>query len=283
MTPAAKLGAYAVVLAVSLGGGALAGSAVGPIDEGGDAAGEPTGHGHDDSPPDAVEGHEQEVPGGVLVAADGYRMEADETILAAGSPGPFTFRITGPDERSVDEPHLVVVGADLATYLHVHPHRVDGRTWSVELPGLAPGTYRAFADFAVPGGPELTLGLDLAVPGNAVFAPLPAPGATAAVDGYEVALSGTPAAGSASDVELTVTKDGRAVTDLEPYLGSFGHLVAIRSGDLAYLHVHPHDDAAPPAVRFALDVPSAGDYRLFFDFQHGGRVRTAAFTVHVQR
>jgi hypothetical protein len=34
-------------------------------------------------------------------------------------------------------------------------------------------------------------------------------------------------------------------------------------------------------VPFALEVPSAGRYRLFFDFQVDGVVRTAAFTVDV--
>ena len=26
---------------------------------------------------------------------------------------------------------------------------------------------------------------------------------------------------------------------MEPYLGAKGHLVALREGDLAYLHIHP--------------------------------------------
>ena len=40
-------------------------------------------------------------------------------------------------------------------------------------------------------------------------------------------------------LKLRVTRDGRPVTDLQPYLGAYGHLVALRGGDLAYLHVHP--------------------------------------------
>ena len=80
----------------------------------------------------------------------------------------------------------------------------------------------------------------MTVPGASVPAPLPPPAATAAVDGYEVTLTGAPVAeGAATPVTLTVARRGEPVTDLEPYLGSFGHLVAIRSGDLAYLHVHP--------------------------------------------
>ena len=310
MTPLAKLTAYVVVLGTVVGGGAAVGNAVGPID---DAADEAPAHddahesgadadtdaaAHEAGPTDAEHaGDEQPLPGGVLVADQGYRIEADETILAAGSAQPFTFRITGPDGAPVHgfvddherELHLIVVGSDLGTYAHLHPSRADDGTWSIELPALASGTYRAFADFAVADGPELTLGVDLAVPGTATFAALPAPDPTAAVaDGYEVTIAGAPEAGATSEVELTVTKDGRPVTDLQPYLGAFGHLVAIRGGDLAYLHVHPvgeavHDGSARggPSVRFALEVPSPGDYRLFFDFSHGDEVRTAAFTVEV--
>jgi len=32
-------------------------------------------------------------------------------------------------------------------------------------------------------------------------------------------------------------------------------------------------------VPFIAELPSAGTYRLFFDFAHDGEVRTAAFTV----
>jgi hypothetical protein len=78
------------------------------------------------------------------------------------------------------------------------------------------------------------------------------------------------------------------VTDLQPYLGAYGHLVALRTGDLAYLHVHP--DGTPdngmtapgPDVTFWATAPSAGDYRLFLDFRHGDVVRTAEFTVRAE-
>jgi hypothetical protein len=73
--------------------------------------------------------------------------------------------------------------------------------------------------------------------------------------------------------------DGRPVTDLEPYLGAFGHLVAIRAGDLGYLHVHPEEGAPGPGIDFATAFPEPATYRLFLDFQHRGVVRTAAFTI----
>jgi hypothetical protein len=85
-------------------------------------------------------------------------------------------------------------------------------------------------------------------------------------------------------VTFTVLRDGRAVTDLEPYLGAYGHLVALRSGDLGYLHVHADDAAASTGgeVRFVADVPTPGDYRLYLDFQHDGVVRTAEFAVSAE-
>jgi len=86
-----------------------------------------------------------------------------------------------------------------------------------------------------------------------------------------------------SDLAFDVTRDGRAVK-LEPYLGARGHLVALRSTDLAYLHVHPTQIAARTGqVAFATRFPSAGRYRLYLQFKHAGRVRTAEFTTPVPR
>ena len=106
------------------------------------------------------------------------------------------------------------------------------------------------------------------------------PSATAEVDGYTVELIGTLTPGTESLVTLRITRDGVPVTDLQPYLGAYGHLVVLRAGDLAYLHVHPAGEPAPgPDVEFSTTAPSAGTYRLFLDFEHGDTVRTADFTV----
>ena len=46
------------------------------------------------------------------------------------------------------------------------------------------------------------------------------------------------------------------MTDLQPYLGAYGHLVALRDGDLAYLHVHPGEHGDGRArVGFDAEVP----------------------------
>ena len=289
MNAAAKLGAYGVLLAAVLGGGAAIGFAVGPIDEGGADS-------HDMTADERTTGAAgtSELPGGVVVSQAGYTVTTDERQLSGAAGATFEFQITGPDGavvrdfelRHERELHLILVDTDLGTFAHLHPALDSDGTWTVDLPALEPGGYRAIADFAPAGGPELALGRDRAVPRAVAPAPPPPIAASAEVDGYEVTLSGTPSAGASSEVTLTVTKDGQPVTDLEPYLGAFGHLVALRAGDLAYLHVHPIEDVdgggGGPDVSFGIDVPSPGDYRLFFDFAHDGEVHTADFTVAVR-
>jgi hypothetical protein len=144
---------------------------------------------------------------------------------------------------------------------------------------LAPGSYRVFADFVPAGGEAVTLGADLTVPGDHRPVALPSPSPESSVDGFDVSFDGDLVAGTESELAVTVTRDGEPVTDLQPYLGALGHLVAIRDSDLAYLHVHPLEEAdssGGPEVRFAVEVPTAGTYGLFFDFANGGEVRHAS-------
>ncbi len=296
---AAKLGAFGVVLAVVMVLGVAAGSLVGvsgavadPEEEGEhdmmtDKATTPEGH---DAAP---EGHDAAAVGGLAVSQDGYTFTPASTFTQAGEEQDFRFTITGPDGQPVreytlehdKELHLIVVRRDLSGFQHVHPTRDADGTWSIPLTLAEAGEYRAFADFVPAGGSALTLGADLHAAGPYAPQPLPAARRTAQVDGYTVDLAGDLVAGTSSDLTLTVSRDGQPVTDLEPYLGAYGHLVALRDGDLAYLHVHPHgepgDGSTPPGpeVAFAAEVPTAGTYRLFLDFQHDGVVRTAEFTV----
>ncbi|WP_343046188.1 hypothetical protein [Nonomuraea typhae] len=215
------------------------------------------------------------------------------TAAKAGEPTDFQFTVTGPGGRPVTDYkvehdkklHFIVVSRDLNTFQHVHPEMAADGLWSVKVTFPAAGTYRAFADFTPAGGQALTLGADIQVAGDFQPKPLPAVSRTAEVDGYTVTLDGDLIPGRSSKLTLKVGKDGKPVTDLQPYLGAYGHLVALRAGDLAYLHVHPDGEPGDgrtkpgPEITFYAEAPSGGDYRLFLDFQHGGAVHTADFTV----
>lgn len=236
-----------------------------------------------------------ELPGGLQTTQDGYTLALDDSIATANPDVPLKFQIlsaTGaPVKRYVEKHdellHLIVVRNDLAVFQHVHPKLDEQGTWSVPLDLSRAGDYRVFADFMPSGGPALTLGANLHVAGKYDPQPLPPAAQTAEVDDYTVTLRGTPKANDPSMLTLSVSRDGKPVDDLQPYLGAYGHLVAVRAPDLAYLHVHPMSEpdggtaASGPEIGFHTTFPSTGSYRLFLDFQHRDAVRTAAFTVNV--
>jgi hypothetical protein len=301
MHTAARLGAYVAALVLISAGAWATGSAIGPLSPatlapGSHSSGTPVPgtagtHGHPDGNSHAA-GSATGEPAGLASSRAGYSFVPAGTTLTPGEPATFAYRITGSDGAAVTafdvehdkRMHLVVVRRDGTGFQHVHPEMDAGGTWRVPLALPAAGTYRAFADFTPTGGPAMTLGTDLFAPGP--FEPVShSPSRTAVVDGYTVELTGDLVPGAASPLTLTVRRDGVPVTDLEPYLAAYGHLVALREGDLAYLHVHP--DGAPgdgrtpagPEIDFVAEVPTAGGYRMFLDFAHGGEVRTAEFTV----
>jgi hypothetical protein len=291
MNTPGKLTGFALGLVAVFGAAVGLGSAVGPVGPSAAEAAVEMGHGSgagahgaDEAAPAA----DAELPGGLMVSEDGYTLDLDSDSLPTGNVTPLVFRILDADGHPVvayegsheQDLHLIAVRRDLSGFQHVHPVLGTDGLWTTPL-ALTPGSWRVFADF-VPAadGENRILGADLAVAGSFNPTPLPAGSPTAEVDGYTVTLDGELAAGAESELTLTVSRNGRPVTDLQPYLGAYGHLVALRSGDLAYLHVHPADDgAAGPGVRFFTTAPSAGTYRLFLDFKHGDVVRTAAFTV----
>lgn len=285
MNTAAKLSAYGAVLALVAGAGYAVGTAVGPA-----PSAASSGQRKADSGTVAQGAIDQ--PGGLASSRGGYTLTPTAPTLVPGTTETFSYRITGPDGAPVtafdvvhDKPmHLIVVRRDTTGFQHAHPDMAPDGTWSVPLTVPAAGSYRVFADFTPTGSSGTTLGVDVDAAGQ--YDPVShAPSRTAQVDGYTVELTGDLAPGQDSPVTLAVSKDGVPVTDLQPYLAAYGHLVALRDGDLAYLHVHPEgtpgDGRTPagPTIQFVAEVPSGGTYRLFLGFQHDGVVRTADFTV----
>jgi len=288
MSTPLRIAAFLAALAAVFGVAVAVGNTVGPVApaEEGAEAGHGDGHASEGAAPT------NEIPGGLMIAQDGYTFRLDDPSKRPGRAVPVSFTITGPDGEPVTEYdvehekklHLIAVRRDFAGFQHVHPRLAADGTWSTDL-DLTPGQWRLFADFTATGAHGLTLGADLSVSGRHEPAHDDVETRTATVDGYTVTLDGDLRAGADAKLTLRVERDGEPVTDLEPYLGAYGHLVALREGDLAYLHVHP--DGTPgdgstepgPEVVFFAAVPSDGAYRLFLDFKHEGKVRTAAFAV----
>ncbi|HEX5201600.1 hypothetical protein ACFQS1_25545 [Paractinoplanes rhizophilus] len=289
MNAAGKLSLFAAGVAVVFGASFAVGAVVVP--DGAVAAREAkTGSaGHDGMAADGEMAAAEDVRG-LGVAADGLVLSPVEAPAKTGVDGELSLRIvdaggapvTGFATSHEKQLHLIVVRADGAEFRHVHPRMDAAGTWTVPWRWTAAGTYRVFADFVPAGRADagsITLTRTLQIGG--AYAPVtPRPHATDDVDGFHVAIDGDLTAGATSELTVTITRDGKPVTALEPYLGSFGHLVALREGDLGYLHVHAETGATSgPAIRFGAEVPTAGRYLLYLDFKIGGKVRTADFVL----
>jgi hypothetical protein len=230
--------------------------------------------------------------GGLSLSSGGLTLVPQRSDFVAGQRQRLAFRIAGAGGAPITTYsvvhdkmlHLIVVRRDLTGFQHLHPTMAADGTWGIDLTLAEPGIYRMIADFtAVVGGTQIatTLGADLTVAGNYAPKALPAPVKTATVDGFTVTYEGATSTRATMPLLIRATgPDGRVAT-LEPYLGAYGHLVVMRQGDLAYVHVHPEAQVVDGQVKFWVAMPSAGSYRMFFDFQVAGQVRTAEWTAVV--
>jgi hypothetical protein len=284
VSTAAKLVAFAAALLVLFGGAALAGAAIGPDRQEDVASTEPQEHSEMTSTTEHAA--EPRALRGLAIAEDGLRVVVEDPELRRGHEETLRFRIVderGQTVRDFDvehekRMHLILARRDLTNFQHLHPEQAADGSWTVDVRLDDAGSYRLFADFSHEDEAR-TLAADLRVDGAADLRPLPEPQPTAVSDGgYEVRLDADQAhPGEEADLRFTITRGGVPV-ETEPYLGAGGHLVALRDGDLAFLHVHPMDGS----VRFAATFPTEGRYRLFLQFQHEGRVQTVAFTQEVK-
>jgi hypothetical protein len=95
--------------------------------------------------------------------------------------------------------------------------------------------------------------------------------------------------------------DGKAVSDLEPYMGMGGHAEFVKRDFSVFAHVHPtgsvsmasvavaspaammamHQMGPGSAVSFPYGVPAPGQYRIFVQMKRAGMVETGAFDLDV--
>ena len=288
MTVRTRLALFALALAGVFAAAVAVGSAFEPADTtSGDSHSEPA-----HAPPPEGGSHGEAGHGA------GYDLRLAATSFTAGAPAELGFEVVGPDGEALTEfdetherrMHLIVVRRDGTGFRHLHPEMSPDGTWTTPVRFASAGAHRVFADFAADGA-DATLAADVFVDGDApAMRPFPAPRPSAGTDGYTVRLEAADiAAGEPATLAFAVEQDGDPVADLGEYLGAKGHLVVLREGDLAFLHVHPEDhghgggSGHGDPIEFETEFPTRGRYRLYLQFRHDGVVRTAELTVEVDR
>jgi hypothetical protein len=181
--------------------------------------------------------------------------------------------------------HLFIVGADLQFFAHEHPEQQPDGVFMVDVALPKPGPYMAIAEFLPEGGTPQTF-QQLFTTGEA-FVTAAAPALDVApkvVDGVRVSADASQVkAGGTRPLVVRVDdpSSGAPVTDLEPSLGAAADLLIVSADLTEAIHGHPDEQFRDPSFTFTPLIPRAGRYKMWVQFQRGGKVSTASFVIDV--
>lgn len=201
-----------------------------------------------------------------------YENLPEVQVTTTYSPGVVTVKVRDLHDTTVSlaethekRMHLVIVSADLETFLHVHPVENDSGDFEVKLE-LSPGRYLAFADINPVGmtyvikPTEITVGEETESPDIDWEALVSNDNSTKEIEGKTVTFHRP---------TLTAEKAATLSFDLKgerplPYLGALGHVVVLDEQGTRFIHVHPASEEHPI---FEAQFPSPGFYKLWAEFK----------------
>src|SRR5580704_13130180 len=154
--------------------------------------------------------------------------------------------------------HLFVISQDMEYFQHIHPVEQSDGTWNIDVTLPKAGYYKVLSDFMPSGGAPQFLARPLVTAGysgdlagdSAHLVPDPAP-AKKTVDDITASVSYDPQVcivGLYCHLlfHLTDSATSLPVTDLQTYLGAFGHTLIMSEDMVQYVHSHPLDILAQP-------------------------------------
>jgi hypothetical protein len=211
--------------------------------------------------------------------------------------------------------HLFVISQNMEYFQHIHPEQLDDGTWTIDVTLPKAGYYKILSDFMPAGGAPQFLARPLVTAGYtgdlAADSARLAPDAvsTKTVDDITATIELDPPKFTVGlyghlTWRLTDTATRRPITDLQTYLGAFGHTLIMSEDMVDYVHSHPldilaqpDDDGLPrflippgadleklrggPEVTFEGLMPKPGRYRAWTQFRRSDRIHTFAFTFDV--
>ena len=256
-----------------------------------------------------------------------YRLDFSTVpaVVRPGQKATLRFRIMHPGTgevvkkfESVHERqyHLFVISQDMEHFQHIHPQEQTDGTWTIDVTLPKAGYYKVLSDFLPSGGasqfiarPLVTAGFEGDLVGNSAHL-IPDSAMTKKDADITASVSYDPqqfVVGLYGHLtfHLRDTATGRPITDLQTYLGAFGHTL-IMSEDMAeYVHSHPldilakpDDDGGPPVfviapgadleklrggpdVTFEGLMPKPGRYRAWTQFRRHNVLHTFSTTFDV--
>lgn len=195
--------------------------------------------------------------------------------------------------------HLIIVSRDLSYFTHVHPAYVGGGKFRIDwTPAMPEDDYSIYAQLRPLTASELsTVRFGVHVPSTVMKASVPVTESTSPVTSGTSKLSvvthpsGYVVGDNTVHFAVTNTQTGQPA-QLGTFLGARAHVIAVKAGtDRVFLHGHDMSSmvhaghgggvAAPGELAFDLKFPEAGLYRLWVQYNQGGRDITQFVTIKV--
>lgn len=205
-----------------------------------------------------------------------------------------TITITDSNKKPVSEfdmnhgkqMHLVIVSKDLSKYQHVYPVYEGKGIFKASISFPQDGDFQLIAKFVPKGQSETVQAHGVSVTENKTLVPDKA--LVRIVGDNRVSLKLDSKVKAKQEATLTFSFQDiytkKPVTDLQPYLGSAGHVFILNQDGNEYLDVYPtNGNVKGPNVVFRTTFPSAGVYKIWGEFQRNNRVITVPFVVEVSK
>lgn len=186
--------------------------------------------------------------------------------------------------------HLLIVDGAMKDYQHIHPQKGDapGEYVFDFVPKYNAG-YRVWADVV----PLITkeqeyVQADLGSVRGFIKRPPLSNRAKIASYQFDLTLDSPAKARTAIMGHVTIQKDGQPVTNLEPLMGAFGHIVGFTTDLTEVIHAHPMGDEPSKNVRnggprldFHIEPKHNGFIRLYVQVKIDGQEIFAPFVIKV--
>lgn len=230
--------------------------------------------------------------------------------ITAGQKTIIGFRVINPVTQALvknlylqhEKPyHLFIVSSDLKDFIHIHPQQTKNGAFQVEVSLPRPGLYHVFSDIFPEGGFPQVIHQTLVTAGfkggsKSLQAKLTEDSSGKVVDGLRFSLQTAPTkveSGRPAILKLDIVSaaDGKPVTDLQTYLGAWGHCISLDENVEDFMHSHPMaavdqlmggtPSINPSSLFFQAEFARPGVHRVWFQVQRAGKVITASFDVRV--
>lgn len=188
---------------------------------------------------------------GVAWAQPQPSMSVSPKKIQVGQPVEMTFKVqeggtTLTDFDVVHEKtsHLILVSADYTDFQHVHPSLdAQGKFTIGDVRLRRPGRYYVFMDVTPQGSKQIVKRFELQVEGKGQLLVLREDTVDKGIGGVRCRLITEPAQLKTGDALLRfqLTRQGKPVTDIEPFMGALGHVIAMGKDGAPFLHIHPLD------------------------------------------